>query len=174
MTKAALREKRRAERIARRKRNRLIWGLIILAALAGIAFLVFNEQFNKPDTADLIGGPNKLTDAAVTTASGLIFEDKLVGEGDAAQVGDTIRVFYTGWLSDGTVFDSNMEDPQPIEFTLQEGSLIQGWVEGIPGMKVGGQRLLVIPPDLAYGAAGNASIPPNSTLTFLVVLAGIK
>jgi len=174
MTKAALREQRRAERIARRNRNRIIVVVLIILGLAGLTFLVFNEQLNKPDPADQIGGPNQLSDAAVTTASGLIYEDIVVGEGAAVQEGDTISVIYTGWLSDGTVFDSNADTGEPVEFALQQGSLIPGWVEGIPGMQAGGQRLLVIPSTLGYGSTGSGSIPANATLTFLVEIVGIK
>ena len=107
---------------------------------------------------------------ATTTASGLQIIDVQVGEGDAAQAEDTVSVHYTGYLEDGTVFDSSVERGQPIEFPLT--GVIQGWQEGIPGMQVGGKRRLIIPPELAYGAnpPGGSGIPSNATLIFDVEL----
>ena len=175
MTKAALREKRRQERLARRNRNRIIYGVIAVVIIAALAYLIFNEQVNKPTTAEGIASGFTLSDAAVTTASGLIYEDLVVGEGAAAQAGDTVDVTYTGYLTDGTVFDSNVDSGQPFEFQLGAGYVIAGWDEGLVGMQVGGSRLLVIPPDLAYGATGSGGvIPGNATLTFSVILNGIK
>jgi FKBP-type peptidyl-prolyl cis-trans isomerase FkpA len=175
MTKAALREKRHQERIARQKRNRwLIVGGIVLG-IAALTFLVINEQLNKPKPANEIGGPYTLSDAAVTTASGLIYEDLVVGEGAAAKAGDTVSVTYTGWLSDSTVFDSNADTGTPFEVQLGQGRVIPGWDEGLVGMQVGGTRLLVIPSELAYGTTGSGTvIPPNATLTFNVQLLAIK
>ena len=105
-----------------------------------------------------------------TTASGLQIIDVQVGDGDAAQPEDRVSVHYTGYLEDGTVFDSSVERGQPIEFPLT--GVIQGWQEGIPGMQVGGQRRLIIPPELAYGESppGGSGIPPNATLIFDVEL----
>jgi FKBP-type peptidyl-prolyl cis-trans isomerase len=175
MTKAALREKRRQERIAKRNRNRIIYSVIAVVAVAALAFLIFNEQANKPSTAEGIASGFTLSAAAVTTDSGLIYEDLAVGEGAAAQAGDTVDVTYTGYLTDGTVFDSNLESGEPFEFQLGAGYVIPGWDEGLVGMQVGGNRLLVIPPDLAYGSTGSSGvIPANATLTFSVILNGIK
>lgn len=96
--------------------------------------------------------------------------DLETGDGTTAQAGDTITFHYTGWLaSDGTVFDSSVDRGSPATFPL--GNVIQGWQEGIPGMKVGGVRRLVIPAELAYGETGSgSSIPPNSALVFEVQL----
>jgi FKBP-type peptidyl-prolyl cis-trans isomerase len=175
MTKAALREKRRQERIARRNRNRLIYSLIAVGVIAGLAYLIFSEQINKPSAADQIASGFTLSDAAVTTDSGLVYEDLVTGAGPAAQAGDTVNVSYTGYLSDGTVFDSNVDSGQPFEFQLGSGYVIPGWDEGLIGMQSGGSRLLVIPSSLAYGATGSGGvIPPNATLTFSVVLNEIK
>lgn len=175
MTKAALREKRRQERIAKRNRNRIIYGVIAVVIVAALAYLIFNEQLNKPSAAEQIAGDFTLSAAAVTTSSGLIYEDLVVGEGPAAQTGDTVDVTYTGYLTDGTVFDSNAESGQPFEFQLGAGYVIPGWDEGLVGMQVGGSRLLVIPPALAYGATGSGGvIPANATLTFSVILNEIK
>lgn len=104
-----------------------------------------------------------------TTASCLQIIDIEVGEGDAVQPGQRVSVDYTGYLEDGTVFDSSVARGQPIAFSLER--VIQGWQEGIPGMQVGGKRRLIIPPELAYGEQGSgASVPPNATLIFDVQL----
>ena len=175
MTKAALREKRRQERLARRNRNRIIYGVIAVVLVAALAYLIFNEQVNKPTTAEGIASGFSLSDAAVTTASGLIYDDLVVGTGAAAKSGDTVNVTYTGYLTDGTVFDSNVDSGQPFEFQLGAGYVIPGWDEGLVGMQVGGSRLLVIPSNLAYGSTGSGGvIPANATLTFSVTLNGIK
>jgi FKBP-type peptidyl-prolyl cis-trans isomerase FkpA len=175
MTKAALREKRRQERIARRNRNRIIYSVIAVVIVAALAFLIFKEQTNKPIASEEIASGFTLSDAAVTTDSGLIYDDLVVGEGAAAKAGDTVNVTYTGYLTDGTVFDSNLESGQPFEFQLGAGYVIPGWDEGLVGMQVGGNRLLVIPPDLAYGSTGSSGvIPANATLTFSVTLNEIK
>jgi FKBP-type peptidyl-prolyl cis-trans isomerase FkpA len=175
MTKAALREKRRQERIAKRNRNRIIYGVIAVVIVAALAYLIFNEQVNKPTTAEGIASGFTLSDAAVTTATGLIYDDLVVGDGAAAESGDTVNVTYTGYLTDGSVFDSNVESGQPFEFQLGAGYVIPGWDEGLAGMQVGGSRLLVIPPDLAYGATGSSGvIPANATLTFSVTLNSIR
>lgn len=106
----------------------------------------------------------------VTTASGLQIIDIVVGNGDTVQAGDTVTVHYTGWLTDGTVFDTTLDDGNPVSFELNPARLIQGWVEGIPEMQVGGMRRLIIPPELAYGDAGRSGIPPNSVLIFDIEL----
>jgi FKBP-type peptidyl-prolyl cis-trans isomerase len=98
-----------------------------------------------------------------------------VGDGAEVKEGDTITVKYTGTLQDGTVFDStDKHGGEPATFQLAKGSLIQGWVDGIPGMKVGGERKLVIPPDLGYGGNAQGSIPANSTLIFDITLVDVK
>ena len=108
-----------------------------------------------------------------TTDSGLQITDIKVGEGEEVEAGDTITVHYTGWLDDGTVFDSSVERGQPATFPLT--GLIPGWQEGIPGMKVNGIRRLIIPPELAYGEAGSPpTIPPNAELTFEIEVLSIQ
>jgi len=111
--------------------------------------------------------------AIQATPTDLVIEDLTVGTGDAAQAGDTVSVNYTGWLTDGTQFDSSYDRGQPFNFQLGVGSVIPGWDQGVVGMKVGGKRRLTIPPDLAYGASGRGSIPPNATLIFEVELVEI-
>jgi len=111
----------------------------------------------------------------ITTASGLKYQDLVIGTGAEATVGHTVRVHYTGWLTDGTKFDSSLDRGQPIEFPLGTSGIIRGWNEGLTGMKVGGKRKLTIPPDLGYGAEGRPPvIPPNATLVFDVELVGVS
>jgi FKBP-type peptidyl-prolyl cis-trans isomerase FkpA len=114
-----------------------------------------------------------------TTASGLIYEDKLVGAGDAAAAGQDVSVHYTGWLfyggERGKKFDSSKDRGDPFSFPLGAGHVIKGWDEGVQGMKVGGMRVLTIPPALGYGARGAGGvIPPNATLIFEVELLAIE
>jgi FKBP-type peptidyl-prolyl cis-trans isomerase len=100
--------------------------------------------------------------------------DLTVGTGAEAATGKTVSVHYTGTLTNGTKFDSSVDRGTPFEFTLGEGRVIQGWEQGVKGMKVGGKRKLVIPPSLGYGSQANGSIPANSTLIFEIELLGVK
>jgi len=111
--------------------------------------------------------------ALIETPTGLRYEDLEMGQGAAAKPGETVEVHYTGWFLGGDKFDSSLDRGQPFTFLLGSGQVIPGWDQGVVGMKVGGKRRLVIPPDLAYGAAGRAGIPPNSTLVFDVELLGV-
>lgn len=105
------------------------------------------------------------------TDSGLKFEDTAVGDGVVAGKGQTVSVHYTGWLENGTKFDSSKDRDEPFEFKLGAGQVIRGWDEGVAGMKVGGVRRLTIPPQLAYGDRGAGGvIPPKATLIFEVEL----
>ena len=102
-------------------------------------------------------------------------EDLLVGEGAEAKSGSSVAMHYTGRLTDGTKFDSSLDRGQTFDFTLGQGRVIQGWDEGIPGMRVGGKRRLTIPPEKAYGARGFGNIiPPHSTLVFEVELVAVR
>ena len=114
----------------------------------------------------------------VTTESGLQYEDTTVGEGAVAKAGQHVSVHYTGWLYNdgvkGAKFDSSKDRNDPFGFGLGGGQVIKGWDEGVQGMKVGGARTLVIPPQLGYGARGAGGvIPPNATLMFEVELLGV-
>ncbi|HSN39413.1 MAG TPA: FKBP-type peptidyl-prolyl cis-trans isomerase [Burkholderiales bacterium] len=112
---------------------------------------------------------------ASTTPSGLIIEEVVVGAGAEAAAGRKITVHYTGWLVDGTKFDSSRDRDDPFAFPLGAGRVIRGWDEGVQGMKVGGTRKLTIPPALGYGARGAGSvIPPNATLVFEVELLAVE
>jgi peptidylprolyl isomerase len=111
----------------------------------------------------------------VTTPSGLKYTDETVGSGSSPHPGQTVVVHYTGWLTNGTKFDSSVDRGQPFKFSIGQGQVIKGWDEGVASMKVGGKRRLVIPPDLAYGSRQmGPSIPPNSTLVFEVQLLGVE
>jgi FKBP-type peptidyl-prolyl cis-trans isomerase FkpA len=119
---------------------------------------------------------------APLNVAGFIKTDNKVGEGAEARAGQKVTVHYTGWLYDeaapghkGTKFDSSRDRNQPFEFPLGGGAVIRGWDEGVAGMKVGGQRTLVIPPELGYGMHGAGGvIPPNATLVFDVELLGVN
>jgi FKBP-type peptidyl-prolyl cis-trans isomerase FkpA len=112
--------------------------------------------------------------SSVTTDSGLIIEDVVVGEGAVAEAGQQVSVHYTGWLLDGTKFDSSKDRNDPFDFGLGRRQVIAGWDEGVQGMKIGGIRKLTIPSQLGYGARGAGGlIPPNATLVFEVELLGI-
>jgi FKBP-type peptidyl-prolyl cis-trans isomerase len=190
MTKAALREQRRSQRIAKRNRQRGILAAIIIVAIVLIAFFAIRDYRTKTQAATtatpasassgsypigtLDTTPPAPSAAAVTTASGLIYEDLQVGDGATAKAGDNVSVNYTGWLADGTKFDSSLDRGQTFDFTLGAGQVIPGWDEGVQGMNVNGTRLLVIPPSLGYGSTAQGPIPANSTLTFEVQLVGIK
>ncbi len=113
-----------------------------------------------------------------TTASGLQYEDTLIGDGETASAGQQVTVHYTGWLYEaaapqgrGRKFDSSKDRGDPFAFPLGDGMVIRGWDEGVQGMQVGGTRVLIIPPELGYGARGAGGvIPPNATLVFEVDL----
>jgi FKBP-type peptidyl-prolyl cis-trans isomerase FkpA len=121
-------------------------------------------------------------DAAATINRGLQMSDVKVGTGTEAVAGKTVVVHYTGWLYDegatdhkGKKFDSSRDRGDPFDFPLGAGHVIKGWDQGVAGMKVGGQRTLVIPPEMGYGARGAGGvIPPNATLVFDVELLDVK
>ena len=115
----------------------------------------------------------------ITTDSGLQYNDTHSGDGDLAVAGQYVSVHYTGWLWEdgdkGEKFDSSLDRNDPFEFGLGQGMVIKGWDEGVQGMKVGGKRTLLIPPELGYGAYGAGGvIPPNATLVFEVELLGVE
>lgn len=111
----------------------------------------------------------------VSLPNGLKYQDMKVGDGALAESGKSVSVHYTGWLTDGTKFDSSLDRNEPFKFTLGQGSVIRGWDEGVKGMRVGGKRKLTIPPDLGYGERGASGvIPPNATLVFDVELLGVQ
>ncbi len=111
----------------------------------------------------------------ISTPSGLKYAEVEGGFGEVAKAGKQVSVHYTGYLEDGTKFDSSVDRGEPFKFALGTGQVIKGWDEGVAGMKVGGRRKLVIPPDLGYGARGAGRvIPPNATLVFDVELLEVR
>lgn len=141
----------------------ILSSLLIAAGLVGVA------------QADDQAAGKKQAGQAVTTDSRLQYIDLVEGKGRQAELGDTATVHYTGWLADGTKFDSSLDRRQPFSFRVGAGQVIKGWDEGVGTMKVGGKRKLIIPPDLAYGPRGAGHvIPPNATLTFEVELLGLR
>lgn len=142
--------------------------LLVLAAL-------LTACDSGPDNEELpptdIPTPRVVADTAYTvTDTGLKYYDIEIGTGETADDGDIVQVHYHGWLTNNQLFDSSYISGNPFSFRLGTGFVIPGWDEGILGMRVGGERQLVIPPDLGYGAAGRGSIPPNATLIFEVEL----
>ncbi|MFH1685967.1 MAG: FKBP-type peptidyl-prolyl cis-trans isomerase [bacterium] len=162
----------------------VILGLLILATLA--------VGCNKTDEHEAQAEPQTQVEAqqpaatetegsmeVITTESGLQYIDMVVGEGAEAVAGQTVEMHYTGWLKTpegekGTKFDSSHDRGQPFSFKLGVGQVIPGWDEGVAGMKVGGQRQLIIPSKLAYGERGAGGvIPPNADLIFDVEFLGV-
>ena len=124
-----------------------------------------------PGSGQSNAAPTKVEGDPTRTRSGLEYWEIKVGTGDTAVAGKPVRVHYTGWLTNGTKFDSSVDRGQPFSFPLGAGRVIKGWDEGVAGMKVGGKRQLRIPPDLGYGPRGAGGvIPPNATLVFDVEL----
>ncbi len=160
-----------ARREERAKKMRLQRIILIVALIASAAIFSYASwKRNQPSGITQIQGENM-----VTTDSGLMYEDVVVGEGPQAKAGDTVSVHYTGWLEDETKFDSSKDRNQPFEFPLGGGRVIKGWDEGVAGMQVGGTRKLIIPSELGYGSRGAGGvIPPDATLIFEVELLAIN
>lgn len=128
-----------------------------------------------PKVTGAAGKEPKISDASGTPPTELVKKDVIKGDGATARSGDKVSVQYVGhnW-SNNEEFDGSWGRGEPFEFTLGGGQVIQGWDEGVAGMKVGGRRLLIIPPDLGYGEQGQGSIPANETLIFVVDLEKVK
>lgn len=132
------------------------------------------EEVELPPVQDTFNPEEDLEDLTETD-SGLQYKDLAAGDGDKAEAGKQVTVHYTGWLTDGSKFDSSRDRGEPITIPLGAGQVIPGMDEGLKGMKIGGHRRLVIPPNLAYGDQGAGDvIPPNATLVFNVQLLAIE
>jgi len=142
-------------------------GIAVVAALVVVAiFFIFNNPF-------AIKSAQPMATEQVNT-DGFAVQDEKIGTGEVAQAGSLVTVHYTGKLqSTGAVFDSSI-GKNPIQFVLGQGVVIPGWEQGLQGMKVGGKRILIIPPGLGYGAVANGPIPASSTLVFEVELVGVE
>lgn len=162
------------------KNNMVVWVLIVLAVIVGLVFITINKkEVSAPSTQQQVGQEQN-NNMGTTQQDGVKITVLKEGTGDAAKLGDTVAVNYTGILENGTAFDSNVDPKfnhvQPFIFTLGAGQVIKGWDIGVAGMKTGEQRKLEINPEFAYGATGAAGglIPPNAKLTFMVELVAIK
>ncbi len=152
------------------KRTTLLASALLFALFANVGCTADSETSAKEPSAM----SKNITD--------LVKTDQKVGDGAEAQIGNSVKVHYTGWLYDpskpeghGSKFDSSLDRGDPFEFFLGGGQVIQGWDDGVQGMKVGGKRTLIIPSHMAYGERGAGGvIPPGATLVFDVQLLGIK
>lgn len=152
---------------------RRTWGFPLFFAVAVAAC---NEDVVAPDPRELQYADSLEIDiAAMTeTSSGLLYQDVVVGTGDAATAGTSATVHYSGWLPDGRLFDTTADNGVPYTFTIGVTNVIDGWHEGVAGMRAGGVRKLVIPPGLAYGNRANGPIPANSVLVFRVEVVSLQ
>ena len=168
--------------------------IILVVVFIGIGGIFFLSNQKPPSSSQLNLNPTSTPTSAIITpqpgdnqmqtldikdfqasSSGLRIKDVVVGTGQEVKSGNTVTVHYQGTLENGTKFDSSYDRNQPFTTQIGVGRVIQGWDEGIVGMKVGGKRILIIPPSLGYGAQGTGeAIPPNSTLIFQVELFEVK
>ena len=147
--------------------------VVLVFAITGLAWMTLDGMEGGEEKGEKKDG--KSDEKVITTKSGLKYIDVKVGDGKEAKAGQTVVVHYTGRLKDGKKFDSSVDRNEPFSFNLGKGEVIKGWDEGVAGMKEGGKRKLIIPPDLGYGARGAAGvIPPNAELHFDVELVKVK
>ena len=170
------------------KNQNLKISLVIIAIITAAAILIFsknlnqnlnqiekaNKNLNNDENSVVSQNQNQMKNKILS--DGLEITDEVVGAGAEVLNGSIVTVNYIGVLTDGKKFDSSYDRNQPFSFVLGAEEVIKGWDEGILGMRVGGKRKLIIPPDLAYGSqsVGNGLIPPNSTLVFEVELLGVE
>ncbi len=156
--------------------NRKFTYLIVVVLIALAVFFFVKKSDDATDNPDSSMGKASENDLWIELKDGLKYKDVVMGTGQEAKNGDAVATHYTGTLEDGTKFDSSYDRGEPFAFLLGAGQVIKGWDIGIAGMKVGGKRKLVIPPELGYGSrnVGNGKIPPNSTLFFDVELIAVQ
>ena len=151
--------------------TRILIAAVALVVAAGVLFWIRSKKTDAP-------APSAMGSSAastVTTASGLQYVVLQEGTGDGVTAGKKVTVHYTGWLTNGTKFDSSLDRGRPFDFTLGVGQVIKGWDEGVAGMKGGERRKLLIPSGLGYGPRGAGGvIPPNADLVFEVTLLGYQ
>lgn len=150
--------------------NRNKW-IAVTAGILVVGFFLYGgtamEMFKNASS-----GSTASMQGAVT--SRLVSQDRIVGTGSEARVGSLVTVHYVGVLEDGTKFDSSLDRGVPLQFRIGAGEVISGWEQGIVGMKVGGRRILVIPPELGYGNQARGPIPANSTILFEIELLKVE
>jgi len=149
--------------------------LVVVAVMFGVLWGdgLFLKFFSGQETE--VKKPSQEVFPNVVAPTELLKEDLVIGTGSEISSGSTASVHYTGWLSDGTKFDSSLDRGAPFDFVVGAGSVIKGWDEGLIGMKVGGKRRLIIPSELAYGENGRPPvIPQNAVLFFEIELLGVK
>ena len=173
MDEYSVRAIRRTDRKAKLRRDQTVAAMMGMVTL--VAIMAMMSCAVSKDTSS--GVTQNMTTSQDTSQreSQLRIEDLSTGTGPEAKVGDRVSVHYTGWLADGVKFDSSRDRNQPFEFILGQGNVIEGWDKGVVGMKVGGKRKLVIPPQMAYGERGAGGIIlPNAVLTFEVELLAVQ
>ncbi|HWF38499.1 MAG TPA: FKBP-type peptidyl-prolyl cis-trans isomerase [Candidatus Acidoferrales bacterium] len=143
--------------------------VLFVFAFAGLVFARTDAKHPVENTYS----PSEVQGAPKKTPSKVEYWDIIVGTGAIATSGKTVGVHYTGWLADGTKFDSSVDRGKPIMFPLGVGKVIRGWDEGIVGMKVGGKRQLRVPPSAGYGSRGAGAVPPNAVLIFDITLLAV-
>ncbi len=151
---------------------------IIAFVVVAVALILggrwYAAKLDEKSAADQVAVQAKATQDQSDLLKKLTIEDQVVGTGAEAKTGDTVSVNYIGTFTDGKVFDSSYERHQALDVVLGESQVIKGWDLGIPGMKVGGKRKLVVPPELGYGAQAYGIIPPSSTLMFTIELMAVN
>ncbi len=158
------------------RRQTIILALAAAALVTALAACKGEGEKPAENGGDMSGGPPAVSGEPIETGSGLKYIEIEAGTEDSPEPGETVVVHYTGWLEDGTKFDSSVDRGAPFSFPIGTGRVIAGWDEGLATMQVGGKRRLIIPPELAYGetGAGNGLIPPNATLIFDVELLAVR
>lgn len=156
-------------------KENIILGIVAIAIVIVASLFIFGMiPINTADNATSGEQFKNTTTGTPAEKEKVEIEEITVGTGKEAKSGDTVVVHYTGTLTDGTKFDSSVDRGEPLETKIGVGGVIQGWDQGIPGMKVGGKRKLTIPSSLGYGEQGSGKIPPNATLIFEVELLDVK